>query len=74
MVKCLLALAVEGFLFFGQLFPLVVKFLLVETSVVQFITFVPQQQVVAQNLGVVDFVFQLNDVCPQLFDLCFHFL
>ena len=42
MVKCLLALAVEGFLFFGQLFPLVVKFLLVETGVVQFITFVPQ--------------------------------
>ena len=74
MVKCLLALAVEGFLFFGQLFPLVVQFLLVDPSVVQFFSCVPQQQVVAQNLGVVDFVFQLNDVCPQLFDLCFHFL
>ena len=43
-------------------FPLVIQFLLVEAGIIQFIALIPQKQVVAQNLRVVDLVFQLNNM------------
>ena len=46
------------FLLFQQFFPLVKEFLLVEAGVLQFVTGVPQEDVVAQHLRVIDGVFQ----------------
>ena len=43
-----------------------------EASVVQFVALIPQQQVVAQDLGVVDLVFQFHDVRAQFLDLVLH--
>ena len=59
-VKRSFALVFKGFLLLGQLFPLIVELLLVEASVVKLVAFVAQQQMVAQDLGVVDLVFQFG--------------
>ena len=63
---------IHAVLFLCQLFPLVIQFLLVEAGVVQFVALIPQQQVVAQDLGVVDLVFQFHDVRAQFLDLVLH--
>ena len=63
---------IHAVLFLCQLFPLVIQFLLVEAGIIQFITLIPQKQVVAQNLRVVDLVFQLNNMGAKLFDLGFQ--
>ena len=43
-----------------------------EAGIIQFIALIPQKQVVAQNLRVVDLVFQLNNMGAKLFDLGFQ--
>ena len=60
---------IHAFLFLCQLFPLVIQFLLVEAGIIQFIALIPQKQVVAQNLRVVDLVFQLTNMGAKPFDL-----
>lgn len=43
-----------------------------EASVVKLIAFVAQQQMVAQDLGVVNLIFQLDNMRTQLLDLALH--
>ena len=62
-------LGFQAFLLLAQAFPLVKFFLLVEARVVQFVAFVAHKQVVAQDLRVVQLVFQFNDVRTEVLDL-----
>lgn len=66
-----LSIIFELFLFFGQTLPFIIQFLLMEAGVIQFVAFIPQQQMIPQYLRVVDLIFQFDDMGSQQLDFIF---